>query len=65
MQFKHYPLERLLIESIDSRLSLEEKTVRKWLLDYTIRMEKPFLSGDPVLQTAFPDINCIVRNKVS
>lgn len=57
MQFKHYPLERLLIESIDSRLSLEEKTVRKWLLDYTIRMEKPFLSGDPVLQTAFPDIN--------
>lgn len=57
MQFKHYPLERLLIDSIDSRLNPEEKAVRKWLLDYTIRMGKPFLSCDPVLQSSFPNIN--------
>ena len=57
MQFKHYPLERLVIESIDSRLNSEEKALRKWLLDYTIRMEKSFLSDDPVPQSAFPNFN--------
>ena len=66
MQFKHYPLERLLIERIDSRLNSEEKVVRKWLLDYTIRMGTPFLSGDPVLQAAFPKFNITdILNKLA
>lgn len=36
MQFRHYPPERLRIESIASRLTSAESAFRMWLMEYTI-----------------------------
>ena len=48
MQFKSYPSERLLIESIASRLTAEENRLRRWLMDYTINNKKPFCLGNKI-----------------
>ncbi len=46
MHFRHYPAERLAIESIASRLTEPESAFRKWLMDYTITHGAPFnISG--------------------
>lgn len=42
MHFRHYPAERLDIESIVSRLTDPENAFRKWLMDYTIAHGIPF-----------------------
>jgi len=42
MHFKHYPAERLAIESIASRLTAAENAFRAWLMDYTIAHGAPF-----------------------
>ncbi len=57
MFFKNYPLERLLIDSIDSRLTKEEKAVRKWLIGQTIKYEKPINIDDIKLKEVFPGLD--------
>lgn len=42
MRFKHYPLERLMIESIASRLTPDENACRLWLMEYTIDRGIPY-----------------------
>ncbi|MCE5336264.1 MAG: alkylmercury lyase family protein [Desulfobacteraceae bacterium] len=41
-RFRFYPAERLEIESIASRLTPEENSLRRWLMEYTLRTGCPF-----------------------
>ena len=42
MQFESYSPDRLMIDSIVSRLTPEENSFRRWLMDYSIANKKPF-----------------------
>lgn len=42
IKFRYYPTERLIINSIDSRLTNSEKRVRRFLMNYTIDNNKPY-----------------------
>lgn len=45
-QYRFYPAEKLMIESIDSKLSTEEKKARRFLMNYTIDNGRPFNLGE-------------------
>lgn len=42
MRFRYYPVERLMIESIASRLTSAENDLRMWLMQYTINNGAPY-----------------------
>lgn len=42
MQFRYYAAERLMIESIASRLTSPENAFRMWLMEYTINKGAPY-----------------------
>ncbi len=44
---KHWEKQRLIIESIDSKLSLLEKKVRTYIMDYIISKNKPYNLKNP------------------
>ena len=73
MEFKNYPAEKLAIDSVASKLTLEENLFRLRLMDYTINTGSPFnvnnaappeLQDDNVKETAqrLLDKNAIVMD---
>lgn len=44
--YKYYSSDQLEIESIDSKLSNEEKRIRRYLMNYTINNGQAFQIGD-------------------
>lgn len=57
MDFKEYPAERLLIDSISSRLTTDEDSFRKILMNYTIDNNGPFnINYEPSAELAGFDV---------
>lgn len=56
LSFKYYPVERLLIDSIDSRLNLTEKKIRRILINNVIKKGKPF-NVDQISLSQLKDLN--------
>jgi hypothetical protein len=68
MKFKHYPTERLLIDSIASRLTEQEKTARRRLMEAIIKWGGPVnareaLSNDTPSPEAQAILDRLVENR--